>query len=275
MENTLHLWQSLLPRPNSDSHKYTRGHAVILGGSRLCGAARLASEAAMRAGAGLCSVVCDESVKSVYQCGAAHVLVECYSSLARFADHLADARRNAVLLGPGAGLEDKTGLQDAVLGTLAHKRATVLDADALSAFAGAPQKLFPALSGNCVLTPHEGEFKHLFPQLEGSKAERAAAAAKTSGAVILLKGAETVIAAPDGRLVLNTHASPYLATAGSGDVLAGIILGLLAQGMPAFEATCAAAWLQGETSLRLGAGLVAPDLIATLPAVVKDVLAHG
>lgn len=275
MENTPQLWKSLLPRPTGESHKYTRGHAVVLGGSRLTGAARLVSEAATRAGAGLCTIACDDSAKSIYQCGAPHILVESYSSLARFSDHLADARRNAVLLGPGAGLEDKAALKEAVLGTLARKRATVLDADAISAFADIPSRLMAALNSNCVLTPHEGEFKHLFPQIEGSKTERALSAAKASRAVVLLKGAETAIAAPDGRLVLNNHASPYLATAGSGDVLAGIILGLLAQGMPAFDAACAGAWLQGEASLRLGPGMVAPDLIATLPAVLKDVLAHG
>lgn len=276
IENTPELWLERLPRPDRTSHKYSRGHAVVLGGTRMTGAARLASEAAMRIGAGLCTIVCDEAVRPVYQHGAAHILVESYSSLGRFANHLIDTRRNATLLGPGAGLEDKAELKQAVLDTLTRKRACVLDADALSVFADTPARLLTELHlhGHCVLTPHEGEFAHLFPELKGERIDRAATAARHSKAVVLLKGAHTVIAGPEGQIVINTHATPYLATAGSGDVLSGIILGLLAQGMSAFDAACAGAWIHGDVGLHIEAGLVAPDLIAVLPATLKALLAH-
>ncbi|MFO1146546.1 MAG: NAD(P)H-hydrate dehydratase [Rhodospirillales bacterium] len=161
----------------------------------------------------------------------------------RLVELLADARKNALLLGPGAGVSDATRAK--VLAALATGRACVLDADALTSFRDDPPALFDAISGPCVLTPHEGEFSRLFTS-EGDKLARARAAAQRSGAIVLLKGADTVIAAPDGRAVINTGAPPDLATAGSGDVLAGMICGLLAQQMPAFEAAAAAAWLHGQ-----------------------------
>ncbi len=262
MNNNPAQWRISFPFPSATTHKYVRGHAVILGGSSMTGAARLASQAAMRIGAGVCTIVADPASGVIYRNGAPHVLYEPLTG--DFSGHYADPRRNALLLGPGFGREDDEILRKAVLGALASGRAAVLDADALNVFAGQPEPLLAALHDGCVLTPHAGEFECLF----GDQA--AESAAKASGAVVVLKGAETTIAAPDGRVVVNNHATAYLATAGSGDVLAGIILGLLAQGMPAFDAACAGVWIHGEAGLRFGPGLTAPDLIEQIPGILRE-----
>lgn len=272
ISNSPALWVQSIPVPGPESHKYMRGHVALLGGDRLTGAARLASEAAMRIGAGLCTIVTSDAASTVYREAAPHIMVEVYDALARFSAHLDDPRRNAVLIGPGAGRDDPEGLKTAVLETLALHRGVVLDADALSVFAGEANRLFAALYDNCVLTPHEGEFERLFGMLPGASSERAVAAARASQAVVVLKGAETVIAHPDGRVVVNRHASPYLASAGTGDVLAGMIAGLMAQGVEAFTAACAAVWIHGEAAIRHGPGLVAPDLVAAIPGVLKDMV---
>jgi len=186
---------------------------------------------------------------------------------------LADARLSAVLIGPGAlGGSNAAGIRGLVLTMLASGRPVVLDADALTVFQEDPALLFAAIAGHLrpvVLTPHEGEFARLFATAEvsgaGSKLARARAAARLSGAVVLLKGADTVVAAPDGRAAINRHAPPWLATAGAGDVLAGMILGLLAQGMPAWQAACAAVWLHGDAAQAFGQGLIADDLPGQIP----------
>ncbi|MCB9991376.1 MAG: NAD(P)H-hydrate dehydratase [Rhodospirillales bacterium] len=270
-ENDPALWREKMPHPGKDGHKYSRGHLVILGGARMTGAARLASEAAMRAGAGLCTIAADREAKEIYQKGAAHILYEELRGMAGFPEHLADSKRNVGLIGPGAGLDDADGLRRAVLGVLETGKPAVLDADALSCFADDPGALHKALHEKAVLTPHDGEFARIFPSVEGvqklGKVERAAALCP---AVVLLKGADTVIAQAGRKSVINTHATPWLATAGSGDVLAGIIAGLMAQNMPAFEAACAGAWIHGEAAERKGPGLVAPDIIEEVPAVLRD-----
>lgn len=272
-ENDPALWRDLYPQPAADGHKYLRGHAVALGGGRMTGAARLATRAALRIGAGLATAACPAAAVPLYSAGFPSLIVEPVEDAAEFAALLADPRKNAVLLGPGAGVGERT--RDMVLAALAAEKACVLDADALTSFADEPQDLLDRLDDRCLLTPHEGEFARLFepshfdgPGRNG-KLARARIAAAHSGAVVLLKGADTVIAAPDGRAVINTLASPWLATAGSGDVLAGMALGLMAQGMPTFEAACAAAWLHGAAGQLLGPGLIAEDIPEALPRVLR------
>jgi NAD(P)H-hydrate epimerase len=261
------LWRHRWPWPAADGHKYGRGHAVAVSGPRArSGAARLAARAALRAGAGLVTVAAPES--AVPECAAqlTAVMVRGWRDAAAYTRLIADPRLNAVLLGPGNGVT--AGTRAAVLATLRAGKATVLDADALSVFEKRPKPLFSAIRAPCIMTPHEGEFRRLFA-FEGGKLERARRAAAESGAVLLLKGADTVIATPDGRAAINANAPPELATAGSGDVLAGLCLGLLAQGMPAFEAAAAAAWLHGETARGIGPGLIAEDLSECLPSVMR------
>jgi ADP-dependent NAD(P)H-hydrate dehydratase / NAD(P)H-hydrate epimerase len=233
----------------------------------MTGAARLASRAAARVGAGLVTVAAPEPAFPIYASALTGVIVAPVAGGDDFAALLADKRRNAALIGPGAGAHPET--RDKALKILAAGKSAVLDADALTVFADNPMVLFDAIKSPCAFTPHEGEFARLF-STSGSKLDRARAAAKASAAVIVLKGADTVIAAPDGRAAVNENAPPTLATAGSGDVLAGLVLGLLAQGMPVFEAAAAAVWLHGAAAHAFGAGLVAEDLIETLPAVLAN-----
>jgi NAD(P)H-hydrate epimerase len=262
------LWRQLLPRRTAASHKYTHGHALVLGGGMASsGAARMAARAALRAGAGLVSVVCPTDALPVYAAQLNAVMVAPFATEQEFAQNLADPRRNGVLLGPGAGVGGV--LRDRVLRVLEKPKACVLDADALTSFQDEPAALFQAIRGPCVLTPHEGEFGRLFT-LEGDRLTRALAAAAQSRAVMLLKGAATVIATPDGRAAIQPAAPPALATAGSGDVLAGIVLGLLVQGMPAFEAAAAAVWLHVRAGYLAGTGLIAEDLPEVLPAALAE-----
>jgi hydroxyethylthiazole kinase-like uncharacterized protein yjeF len=265
-ENGPALWLGAYPWPRSEDHKYRRGHAVIAGGPILTGAARLAARAAGRAGAGLVTLVAPESAWPVYAAALTSVIVRPLLAAGDFAALVADERVRAVLVGPGAGVAPET--RALALAALGAGHATVLDADALTVFAEAPDALFAAIKGPVVLTPHDGEFARIFAAT-GDKLARARAAAKRSGAVIVLKGPDTVIAAPDGRAAINANAPPDLATGGTGDVLAGLVAGLLAQGLPAFNAACAACWLQGEAARQFGPGLVADDLLDTLPAVLR------
>lgn len=263
-ENGAALWSAELPWPAAAGHKYTRGHAVVLGGAEMTGAARLASASARRVGAGLVTVACPEPVRAIYAADAPGLLI---ADTKDWHHLLADARKNAYLVGPGAGVGADTRLF--ALSVLAEGRSLILDADGLTSFAEADDGLFEALTDGCVLTPHAGEFARMF-DIDGGKLHRARRAAETAGAVIVLKGADTVIAAPDGRAAINTNAPPELATAGSGDVLAGLILGLRTQGMPAFEAACAAVWMHGAAANSFGPGLIAEDLIDGLPAVLRS-----
>jgi len=264
-------WIDGFPRPGLESHKYTRGHGLVAGGEMMTGAARLAAKSALRTGAGLVTLAAPPTAFPIYAASLTGVIVHPVVGPDDFRDLLADKRRNAVLVGPGAGVGAET--RDKTLAILEAEKRAVLDADALTSFADDPGRLFAAIRSPCVMTPHEGEFARLFDPA-GSKPERARRAAKESGAVIVLKGADTVIAAPDGRAAINTNAPPELATAGSGDVLAGIVLGLLAQGMEPFAAAAAAVWMHGDAARRLGSGLVSEDLVEVLPAMLRD-LARG
>jgi NAD(P)H-hydrate epimerase len=286
-------WLARYPRPQLDAHKYTRGHVIVVSGpAESTGAARLGARAALRVGGGLVTLVGSAAATTINATHTTAVMVRAIPSDAALAEVLADERRNAVLIGPGTGVGAATAAS--VLTVLASPAAAVLDADALTSFApgesAAPVKaaglgfvvraepdptseaLFAAVRARTapvVLTPHEGEFQRLFGELAGSKLDRARQAASASGAVVVLKGPDTVIAAPDGRAAINDNAPPWLATAGSGDVLAGLVAGLLAQRMPAFEAACAAVWLHGAAATAFGIGLIAEDLPEALPGVLR------
>jgi NAD(P)H-hydrate epimerase len=256
------LWANTLQHDHAGDNKYTRGHLTILGGDLATGAARLAALAARRAGAGLVTIASTEAAAAIYRGAEPGNLVNT-STVDRLIE---DKRRNAFLVGPGSGVNDRT--REAVIAALAARRALVLDADAVTVFADDPPSLFSAIVGPALLTPHEGEFRRLFPDLatSGGKVERVRSAARRSGATVLLKGADTVIAAPDGRAVVNVHAPASLATAGSGDVLAGIAAGLMARGLQPLTAGAAAAWIHGECAYRFGRpGLIAEDLVGHLP----------
>lgn len=262
-------WRAGFPRPSAAGHKYQRGHALILGGTVMTGAARLAARAALRLGAGLVTMACEPAAHLVYSLSMPSLIVQPVADAAGFAVLLADPRRNAVLLGPGGGTAPL--LRDAVQVALSAGRTGVLDADVFSVFAGDVAGLRRAgLDQRWVLTPHEGEFIRLFGDMAGSRLDRARHAAMDSGAVILLKGPDTVIAHPDGRVRINHDAPPDLATAGSGDVLAGLILALLAQGMDAFDAASAGAWLHGAAGRHCGRGLIAEDLPEAIPVVLRQ-----
>lgn len=254
-ENAPGLWR--LPQPGAASHKYTRGHLTVLGGAAMTGAARLAAAAARRAGAGMVSIAA-KGHGSLYRTGDPGLVI----SDAPLPDLLRDARRNAWVCGPGLGQD---AARTALPVLLAAGRQVVADADALGAHAGHPE----GLRGCTVLTPHEGEFAGLFGPVATDKLAAARAAARLVGCVVLLKGADTVIAAPDGRAAINANAPPWLATAGAGDTLAGIIGALLAQGMPAWEAACAGAWLHGRAGALAGPGLIAEDLAPLIPCAMQ------
>ncbi len=204
------------------------------------------------------------------------IMVRGVDTAVEFAEVLSDKRFNACVIGPGAGVGQRT--IDFVLTTLSAKRAAVLDADALTSFAEAPDHLFEGIKQShdpqVVLTPHEGEFPRLFSDISNkhslrSKLERVRDAAARAGAVVLLKGPDTVVASPDGRATIASNAPPWLATAGAGDVLSGMIAGLLAQGVGAFEAASIGVWMHGEAAREAGPGLIAEDLPETLPAVMR------
>ncbi|HYM02811.1 MAG TPA: NAD(P)H-hydrate dehydratase [Stellaceae bacterium] len=266
-ENGPALWLDAYPWPRLDGHKYRRGHVLIAGGDVMTGAARLAARGAARIGAGLVTIAAPRAAWPVYAAALTGVIVRPIAREADFLDLLSDPRRNAILVGPGNGVTQAT--RDHALAALATQRSVVLDADALTVFADRPDELFAAIAGPCVLTPHEGEFARLFPEAQGDKVRRAREAAERSGAVVLVKGADTVIAAPDGRAIINANAPPELATAGSGDVLAGLIAGLLAQGLDPLHGAASACWLHGDAAARFGPGLVAEDVVEQLPASLR------
>jgi hydroxyethylthiazole kinase-like uncharacterized protein yjeF len=279
-ENVPELWRDTFPVPRAQGHKYDRGHAAIVSGPLWStGAARLAARGALRAGAGLVTIASPRDALSVNAATNLAVMVRPVDGAAELRQFLSDPRFNAVAIGPGIGVDEATC--ELVLAALAGDRGVVLDADAMTSFAEAPRRLAAALEGRgspaTILTPHEGEFSRYFHSLDartevGSKLDRARCAAQLTGATVLIKGADTVVAAADGRASIATNAPAFLATAGAGDVLTGVITGLLAQHMPAFEAASAGVWLHGEAARAFGPGLISEDLPEMLPGVYRALL---
>ncbi len=269
-KNTPTLWLNHLRWPHPNSHKYDRGYAIINGGDwGQTGAAKIAAYCALRIGAGVVAVACTAKALPSYSTFFQAIMTKPVRNKAEFSALIKDQRVSAVLLGPGNGINART--KSYTLEALRQKKSVVLDADALNVFSKDPQVLFEAIASPCILTPHEGEFSRLFgksTRAMNDKPKRARIAALKSGAVVVLKGFDTVIAAPDGRVVINTNATPFLATAGAGDALAGICTGLLAQGMPSFEAACAAVWIHAKLASDFGPGLIAEDIAGSLPPVL-------
>jgi ADP-dependent NAD(P)H-hydrate dehydratase / NAD(P)H-hydrate epimerase len=279
--NSPALWGRWFPIPQIAAHKYARGHAVVVSGPLWrTGAARLAARAALRAGAGLVTLASPREALSVNAAASLAVMVHPIDGPGELAGLLSDRRFNALAIGPGGGVG--AAMRELVAAALNGERAVVLDADALTSFADEPASLWSRIAARSdaavtVLTPHQGEFARLFaaePFRDApSKLHAARMAARHSQAVVVLKGADTVIAAPDGRAAISDNAPPWLATAGSGDVLTGFVTGLLAQGMAGFEGACAAVWLHGEAAARIGPGLISEDLSEVLPAVYAQLMA--
>lgn len=266
------LWAEDYPNRAVDGHKYAAGHALVVAGP-MSGASRLAALACQRIGAGLTSVAAPKDDRLLYQLTSPCLIVPQSEGASGLAKLLAQRAYRCVMVGQGAGLGDET--KALVLAALDNEGTTVVDADGLSAFADRPDVLFSALSDRAVLTPHDGEFRRLFPDLEGDRLRRARAAAERCGAIVLLKGSDTVVAEPSGRAVINDNAPPWLATAGAGDVLGGLVGGLLAQGMAPFAAAAAAVWMHGAAGSAFGPGLIASDLIDGIPPVIRQVLAES
>ena len=274
-ENDPSQWQ--FPWPDPLGHKYARGHCVVVSGpAHATGAARLAARAALRVGAGLVSVASPQEAVATNAAHLTAIMIKPFSGAGGLSDVLKDERLNSVVIGPGVGVGRAT--QELVGAVLATKASVVLDADALTSFKDDTKNLFMQLRENCVLTPHEGEFERIFPGLlkkSVSRIEAVRAAAAAAKCTVLLKGPDTTIAAPDGRTIVNSHAPATLATAGSGDVLSGLIGGLMAQGVDSYKAAACAAWLHGEAAFQFGPGLIAEDLPEAIPdalSALKDEL---
>ncbi|RJG45216.1 NAD(P)H-hydrate dehydratase [Mesorhizobium sp. DCY119] len=285
-ESTPALWLDQFPMPATDAYKYSRGHVgVFSGGPSATGAARLAAMAAARAGAGAVTVLSPSLSLSVNASHLTSIMLRKADTLEEVFGFLDARHPEALVYGPGLGPEPGVGnfLLDLLAAAENSPKGLVLDADGLTSLASQPEALFAALhragAPHAILTPHEGEFRRLFPGIAGdeklSKLEKARAAAALSNAGVIYKGPDTVIAAPDGRAAINSNGTPLLATAGSGDVLAGICAGLLAQGMPAFEAACAAVWIHADAAQRFGPGLIAEDLPVALLSVLRNLREPG
>ncbi len=274
-------WGAKLQAKSADSHKYDHGHVVVMGGRRMTGAGCLASVSALRMGAGLCTVVAPAEAASIYRIFCPSLMVSSCEEIARFKDHLADSRCTVAVIGPGAGLDNPGGLKKAVMDIAQMQgKVCVIDADALTVFADKPALLRSVTHENCILTPHDGEFARIFPELADieDRAEKAQQAALLCRAIVVLKGKETVIASPQGGCVINTNGSGWLATAGTGDVLAGMIAGLAARELPElslFGSVCAAVWMHAEIGSRFGAGLISADMPGQIPELFSELLGRS
>lgn len=274
------VWPDIPAHPEEEGHKFRRGHLLVVsGGIESTGAARLAAQAGARAGAGLVTVASPSEALVVNAAALTDIMVRRADGVEGLSGLLNDPRRNAVVLGPGAGIGAITRSQVDLV--LASGRAAVLDADALTSFEGEAESLSARVRATgaheAVITPHDGEFSRLFNQQKDilqlkDRLSQARKAAEFLGLVVVLKGPDTVVASPDGRAVISTNGTPWLATAGSGDVLAGAIGGLLAQGHKAFEAAAAGVWLHAEAGRKVGPGLLAHDLPQALRAVIAGLL---
>lgn len=268
-ENIPDFWGTNFPFSGPQSHKYERGHMLVLGGKEpTLGASRLASLAGLRVGAGLVTLAAPTETYPVQASSLMDVMVRRFDSTFGFLGIVNDPRIKAVLIGPGAGLGEKT--VDLVKQVGAKKKHLVLDADALASLVNRVDIIHDLKSPEIVLTPHEGEFVKLFPKFDFNEDRLGAVrkAAKSTDTVVVLKGVSTVVAAPDGRVTIATNAPSWLSVGGTGDVLSGMICGLMTQGMPSFEAASAGVWLHGEAGMAAGRGLIASDLLNVIPRVL-------
>ena len=274
VENGPDLWLARFPWPAQTAHKHARGRLIVISGDAWStGAARLAARAGLRIGAGLVTIFAHPEALAANAAHLEAVMLRSYETDLELEQ--AAQRVDAAVIGPAAGVTETTLLN--VLALARTGAALVIDADAITVFRDDPEELFSLLDRDDVLTPHAGEFERLFPGAIKAAPERITAArraAQTAGAVVLLKGPDTVIAAPDGRAAVNFNGSPWLATAGTGDVLAGFIGGLISQGMDSFEAACAAAWIHAEAAERHGPGLISEDLPGLTPGVLRRLYAE-
>lgn len=277
-ENAPDLWKSVLPVLGVEAYKYSRGHAAVFsGGAHATGAARLSALAAARSGAGAVTLLSPPDAMAVNAAHLTSIMLRETRGLRDVRQFCTERKVAAAVLGPGYGNPAFAREHALYLagGELEGFHGLVLDADGITAFEQKPAELFDKRHGvqtALVLTPHEGEFRRLFPDIarsSASKIEKAREAAKRANAVIIYKGPDTVIAEPGGFAAINANGTPLLATAGSGDVLAGIVCGLLAQGMPAFAAACASVWIHADAARRFGHGMIAEDLPAQLPMVLS------
>ena len=267
--NTPSLWKSYIKEPHPSDHKYTRGACLVVGSGSMPGALRLACLAARRVGAGLVRLMCKVEEYPIFASTVWGDVITPVVTAKEYLKWAVDERFKAVLWGTGALPKESTREQAILL--LSTKKPCVLDGGALSSFEGKTQELTNYLHENVILTPHEGEFLRIFPHLAflKNKAEKALKAAAEAGAIIVLKGYDTIIASPQGELIVNANAPATLATAGTGDVLAGLMVGLLAQGIPPFQAAAAAVWIHGDAASRIGLGLIAEDLLSEIPDVLQ------
>jgi hydroxyethylthiazole kinase-like uncharacterized protein yjeF len=276
-ENDPAVWEYLIPWPDPMAHKYDRGHTLVVGGPAYStGASRLAAMGALRIGSGLVTIASPQDALPENSAQLTAVMLKPCDDVMALEHLLLDERLNTIVLGPGGGVGTETIKK--VKRALGFKRPTVLDADAISSFADTPDDLFSWIQGPTVLTPHWGEFCRLFgtpTELEPNRINLVRDAAQKSGAIIVLKGPDTLVANPAGDIAIYNSAPPWLATAGSGDVLTGFIAGLLAQGMPPFEAACAAVWIHGEAANELGPGMISEDLSGMIPSVLSNLLLFG